>query len=98
MDETAATPNPETGSAVATGESASSLVAPGSSLMDAVHKRFIEQNADVAIQLISERDKLKKAYEKFDKWVKRLETGDVSVIKEYKKKRKQAEEEEDYEF
>lgn len=66
--------------------------------MEIVRKRYLEKNADVALQLIEERDKIKAALDKYEKWVKRLEEGDTTVFGDYKKKRKMLQELEDYDL
>lgn len=66
--------------------------------MEIVRKRYLEKNADVALQIVEEHQKLKSALEKYDKWITRLEKGDTAVFADYKRRRKQLEEIDDLDF
>jgi len=67
------------------------------SFLDAIKSKYVEQHAETALAMIEDRDRLKKAYEKLEKWCEALEGGDISVLKKYKKFRTKMEEIEDYE-
>lgn len=68
------------------------------SLKETVQRRYMEKYADEAIQLLGEFKKLEKAVKKYEDWIRRLDEGDATVLEEYKKKRKQLEDEEDSEL
>lgn len=67
-------------------------------LMDVVKRRFMEQNADTALKIVSEHRQLTKALAYYEKLMAKLKEGDISVFDDYKKKRKRLEDEDGFEF
>lgn len=66
--------------------------------MDAVKQRYLEQHADDALRLLADAKKVAAAHEKLQKWVERLEKGDITALEEYKKRRKRVEDVDDAEL
>jgi hypothetical protein len=66
--------------------------------LDAVKNKYLERHAEKALQLIEERDRLKKALDKYEKWVSELEAGNVKVLDQYSRERKKLEDQDLYEF
>lgn len=70
----------------------------GVDFLDVVKKRYIEKNADTALKIIEEYEQLKKATTFYEGLVTRLKEGDATVFEEYKKKRSEFEDSEEYVF
>lgn len=82
-------------------EKSLSLSATGGGLVEAVHRRYIEKNADTVIQLLEEKQKLEAALKTYSNWVEKIEQGGeeaTKALKEYRAERKKMEETDEYVF
>lgn len=66
--------------------------------LDKVKERYIEKYADDVLKLLEDQKRLKRALDRVDGFVKRIEEGDFTAIEAYKKARRRLEQDPDEEI
>ena len=68
------------------------------SFLEKVKEQYVEKYAQDVVLLMEDKEKLEKALETVNRYIKRIEGGDITAIKAYLKKRTKLEEDEDEEL